>query len=829
MTLTPRRLSSRFRFKTVAALLIASTAFAGGARAFSDQSQLLPPKPASMTKKQSPVGNGFKAEGKNDPNAKMLMEAKELVYDYDKEIVTAVGGVDIYYDGRALQADRVIYNQKTDRVHAVGHVKMTDRDGNVAYGDDMDVTDDFRDGFITPLRVETTANTRFASAKGRRENGNVMVFDRGVYTACEPCRENPNKPPLWQVKAKRIIWRQDEKTIYYEDATFEMFGYPIAWLPFFSSPDPTVKRKSGVLGPQFMKSSNVGYGVETPYFFVLSPTSDLTLAPLVTQKQGVMLKAEYRENLINGSYSIRAAGIHQLDSDRFDDKVGPGRRDAGLTVGPGDRDNRWAVSTKGKFDINEMWSFGWDINAVSDKWVRSDYNLWGPRDVVTSTLFLTGQGDRSYFDIRGYRFYGLTRYDQQDRQPWVAPVIDYNYVFEDPVAGGELAFNINATNIYRPDSDYAHDRTRLSPTSDNALIGAAGTYSRISGDIDWRRRFVDPIGQVWTPFAFARGDLIYSKPDSDASMPAFLDHDQDVMLRGMAGVGLEYRYPFIAQTSYGSHQIEPIAQIILRPNESQVGKLPNEDAQSLLFDDTTLFSWNKFSGYDRIEGGSRANVGAQYTLTLNNGASASFLAGQSYSLFGKNSFDELDPTQIGPGSGLETRRSDYVAGATLVPNENFSFAGHLRLDEKGFNLRSAELESRATFERFQANVIYGRYDEAPLQGYDNIREGVLGGARVFVTKDIYVEGGARYNFERDAFDRTQVGFGLNDIQQCLSLNFSYIRQIDTSADSVSVSKIDNRFLLKVDFRTIGGVGVSTNSRSSTDPDSFGSTVSGGGN
>lgn len=767
-----------------------------------------------------------------DPNAKMLLEAKELQYDYNREIVTAVGSVDVYYDGRALQADRVAYNQKTNRVVATGRVKMIERSGNVVYTDRLDVTDNFKDGFIDSLRVETVNQTHFAAARGRREGGKLTVFDRGVYTACEPCRENPSKPPLWQVKAKRIIWREDEKTIYYEDATFELFGYPIAWLPFFSSPDPTVKRRSGVIAPTLSRSGDVGWLLETPYYWVLSPTQDLTLAPVITTKQGVMAKGEYRQQLIDGAYSIRAAGIHQLNSEKFDGRVprrdeeGNRYRDAGLKVGPGGKDDRWAVSTKGHFDINEKWSWGWDINAVSDKWIRSDYNLWGSALDATSTLYLTGQGDRSWFEIRGYHFYGLTRYDDQDKLPLVAPVVDYNYTFEDPVAGGELSFNLNATSIYRQEADFARYRSRLRPYRgpDNALVGMEGSYNRISADTQWRRQFIDPIGQVWTPFAFLRGDLIYTDPDRDPRMGPFLDARQDAVLRGMAGVGMEYRFPFIAESSFGTHQIEPIAQVILRPNETQVGRLPNEDAQSLLFDDTILFAWDKFSGYDRIEGGSRANVGGQYTWTAPSGASLSVLAGQSYQIMGRNSFDQLDPTRTGVDTGLNGDKSDYVGGVSFAPNANFAFGGHLRLDEDGFKMRSAEVAAQANFEKVQAQLIYGRYDKQPLQGYQDLRQGVLGGARVFVRDDVYVEGGARYNFEYEAFDRTEVGFGLLDIQQCLSLSFLYVREVDTTIDTVNVKEVDHKFLFKVDLRTIGGASFTTRSRStsSNQPDGFGS-------
>ena len=71
----------------------------------------------------------------------------------------------------------------------------------------------------------------------------------GVYTACEPCKDDPKKPPLWQVKAARIIHDNGEKMLYFEDARVEFFGMPLAWLPFISAPDPTVKRKSGFLFP----------------------------------------------------------------------------------------------------------------------------------------------------------------------------------------------------------------------------------------------------------------------------------------------------------------------------------------------------------------------------------------------------------------------------------------------------------------------------------------------------------------------------------------------------------------------------------------------------
>ena len=85
----------------------------------------------------------------------------------------------------------------------------------------------------------------------------------------------------------------------------------------------------------------------------------------------------------------------------------------------------------------------------------------------------------------------------------------------------------------------------------------------------------------------------------------------------MPDVGVEYRYPFVDVEPWGTQTIEPIAQLILRPNETQIGKFPNEDAQSVVFSDANLFSIDKFSGWDRVEGGGRVNAGFQYTAQVN--------------------------------------------------------------------------------------------------------------------------------------------------------------------------------------------------------------------
>ena len=139
---------------------------------------------------------------KTNPNAQMLLQADQLIYDNDTETVSASGNVQIDYDGNNLVADRVIYNQQTGRVKAFGNVEIRDKDGNRFYTQSIDITDDFGEGFINALRVETAQDTRFAAESAERFAGQKTVFNHGVYTACKPCRKNPGRAAVMAGKSK---------------------------------------------------------------------------------------------------------------------------------------------------------------------------------------------------------------------------------------------------------------------------------------------------------------------------------------------------------------------------------------------------------------------------------------------------------------------------------------------------------------------------------------------------------------------------------------------------------------------------------------------------
>src|SRR5947199_1540634 len=240
--------------------------------------------------------------GQSDPNAQMMVRAAELKYDNVNNRILANGSVQIYYQGSTLEANRVVYEQTSKRMRAEGNARLTEADGKVIVGEVIDLTCQFRDGFVDSLQIETVDKTRFAAPRAERQGGRYTVFQSGVYTACEPCKDDPSKPPRWQVRATRIIHDDTEKMIYFESARLEAFGYPLFYWPYLSTRDPTVKRKSGLLVPKFGYSSVMGVNFSQPYFWALAPNYDLTVTPTLSSKQGLLMQAEWRHRLPNGSY-----------------------------------------------------------------------------------------------------------------------------------------------------------------------------------------------------------------------------------------------------------------------------------------------------------------------------------------------------------------------------------------------------------------------------------------------------------------------------------------------------------------------------------------------
>ena len=745
-------------------------------------------------------GGIFGSSPKPDTALPLHLQADELVYDTQANKVIARGNVEIQYEANNLTADEVTYDQSANTLSASGNVVLRDQNGNIIRAERYTLTDDFRDGFVQSLSVIARDNSRISAEQATRRDGNVTEFSSAKFT---PCRSDGSTPPLWCLAARKVTHDEAAATISYQDAQFELFGQPIFYLPYFEHPDPSVKRKSGFLAPEIGMSEDLGFFTEVPYYLALSPHYDFTFRPRYMSEQGILWQGDWRQRMSDGQYSIKFAAIDQDGADLPDKATFTPQRRAELDG------FRGSLETKGEFSLSSWWRYGWDITLESDDTFRRFYKL----DSILLTdrvnnFHITGMSERNYLATNFYHFGGLLFDDTPLAESRVHPIIDYHYVVENPILGGEVTIDANALSFTRND-------------------GVAGSIdqdmSREVLDVKWRRRLTDAIGITYTPFAEARGDLYQINNYRDPLTGEVAD--DEYISRGIATGGITVAYPWIASTASAAHIVEPIGQIITRQANVTQRRLPVEDARSLVFDDTNLFDTDKFSGYDRVETGTRANVGVQYTFQPWSGGYARVLAGQSFHLKGENPYANrtiscdrngdglITPDEIitAPGvddncnpifstrSGLESDESDYVLGVYLAPTDIFRVISQSRFDQDDFDLRREDVSAIARYGPFSAAATYSyRFADPELD--KTSQEDVTARLGLQLTDRWSLLGGLRYDLDegRRISDSVQVRY----LDDCFMLSVTYDEHF--IVDKTREIEPDRTLMFRVEFKHLGG-------------------------
>ncbi|MDO8838240.1 MAG: LPS assembly protein LptD [Parvibaculum sp.] len=680
----------------------------------------------------------------------VLMQADELAYDRNARLVTATGHVEIAFGSRVLLADRVTYDESTGVVTADGNVVLLDPQGEVAFADRLVLRNEMKDGVIQTLRILLSDNSKLAGHDVVRTGGNMTTLHRGVYSPCDICEEKGQTTPLWQIKAFRVIHNKEEQRIIYEDAYLEFFGIPVAYIPFFSHPDPTVKRQSGFLPPKLASSTDLGQEVEIPYYWTIAPDKDVTLMPRFTTKEGIIYKGEYRQHVESGKFKMFGTGTW------------PRTQTAGT---PGDADFRGSLFGDGDFVIDDNWRWGFRSELTTDDTYLRKYDLSSATDLISNVNARYANG-RNSFTADAYYFRGLLAADQNATTPWVAPILQYNYFYPEQIAGGRVGFAANAMVL---------DREQ----------GASSR--RLSAQVDWDRRETTAAGIVYRLFANLRGDF-YSV--SDVPNPALpgTTFDSTTIARGLPTIGAEWSFPMARSDDRFRQVVEPIVQLIYSPDVGNTVKIPDEDSLSFEFDDTNLFSENRFVGLDRWETGARANVGVRYAVFTPSGGQASALLGQS--------FRTNDNTSLAPSSGLSDQSSDYVGGLSVAPSNDLLLTYRFRIDDERYKIRRNEVNLMGRTDRVSAQFGYAYFAADPSVALASREEVFLGGV---LKLDEYwrLFGRTRHDIANDRAIANRIGFGYED--ECfdfsVAFNQSFIRDRDIEPES--------SVILQITFKTLG--------------------------
>ncbi len=631
-----------------------------------------------------------------DPTA--LLRADTITYDPKSDTTTAEGHVEINYQGQVLRADHLTYDQKNDVVDADGNVVLIDQDNNVTFSEHMTLTNKMRDGVIAKLGMLMNDDSRMAANSGVRSQDRYTVLKKVVYSPCDICKEDPTRSPLWQMKARRVIHDRERKEITYHGARMEMVGIPVFYTPYLSQPDPTVKRKTGFLTPSIGSKTDLGTLITIPFYWAISDSYDATFSPTFTSQQGVVARAEFRQRTQNGSYffdgSITRPTERTNEGERTDD-----------------RDLRGHIFGQGRFDINNLWNWGFDVQRVTDDTYMRRYGI-SSLDRLENHLFVRRTQNRDFFVANAYAFQDLRAGDVPGQTPLVAPELMLHSVFEPTAIGGRFAVDGNFLSLSRAEGQDIH---------------------RLIGKVDWRRQFTTPIGQLITPFATLRTDLYMTDdvpaPGLPAGTLAGATDAGGTTFRALPEVGVEWRWPFARAAGKDgrlTQVIEPIAQIIYAPRGGNPTTIPNDDSVAFEFDDTNLFSENRFPGFDRFEDGARANYGVRAAIYWPSGAYVEGMIGQTYRF--------LEPSPFPTGSGMDTQSSDIVGRIVVSPSKYFGIYERFRINKETLDVEKSETELYLTYGRATASFVYAKLSPSAVAISSNTREAVQVGLNLRLTK-----------------------------------------------------------------------------------------------
>ena len=622
----------------------------------------------------APEAAGEEAETDAGP---ALLLADEVVHDDRSRTTAARGRIELSRGGRVLQADNLRYDRALDVVSASGGVSLTEPSGTATFAEEAELTGDLKSGVARDVGVLFTDRSRLAAAGARRTVDGRTELVKAVYSPCEPCKDDPTRAPLWRLAASRVTHDPEDKTIAYRNATLDFMGVPVFYTPYLSQPDPTVRRKTGFLTPTPGQSSLFGFTWLQPYYVVLSPHSDATIAPIYLSLGTPVLTAQYRRELAAGSLVLEGS-VTRDDTQPADAEF------AGKTRGH--------VNLLGDFALGRRWRYGFTVERATDATYLRRYRLGGVsllaesavqaeglggsrgnnfldfahgQPFLTENLFLRGRERNWQFTVDSWRFQSFDPGADTDRSPAVAPIADFDYR-SDPGARGDMwTLRANARLLTRRSGA---DSARLSTTAGWRLPLSTGVGDRLS-------------------FAASLRLDGYRVEDAEGAEERKRD---SLVGRALPQAALEWRWPWVRPAGAWHLAIEPLATAVVAPDVADLGDadpIRNDDSLAFEFDETNLFDDNRYPGLDRVEGGTRGAVGLRLGAFGTGDARAELLFGQAFRPWGNAPFDA--------DTGLASKSSDYVGRLLVRPAGWLDLTARFRLDRDRLSIRRGSLTASA--------------------------------------------------------------------------------------------------------------------------------------
>ena len=654
-----------------------------------------------------------------------ILISDKISYNKLSGYLTATGNVEVIYGNTTLYASEIRYDENFNKILVIGKFTIREDENIISSSNDALIDIKLKNGLINGARGIINNKLQFSSQEFDMRNENINVFKNVVASTCKICPKNPIA--FWQIRARKIIHNKKKQKIYFQNAKLDLLGLPVLYLPVLSIPEPGISRASGVLVPKFSSSDKIAFSTKLPYYITLGQNRDVTVTPYIMSNNDFILETEYRQYTKNGYFELNSAFSPR-------DSFNQGRLN-GFIKGKGSfllRNNYvtdYSLDLANTIDFNKNETpFKNDYNyaKLGDDRLENTLNV---TKTTSNSFFLLGSSFTQSFRYKDFDGDGLK--EEDPNVPIILPELYFQRNIKSNKTGGNYSLSFQSVNL-----------TQLSN----------GQYSRLGGELKWKRNWKTNNG-------FDSGALTQLNVNSYYSKNRYY---KNAMPTGM----LELQYPIKKSTKKISYMLEPITQLIFSPNKL-IGYKNTEqvtsDSTTAEFEETNLFSTNRFPGFDDIEAGIRANVGGKYTIYETNGWEFTSTAGRVFRHRNLNQFDSSKST------GLNQLNSDYVSSFSIKSPQNFVFSTRFLIDDS-FSTSKNETQFQFYSKKYTSSLGYVWLDKQSILNIDNIQHEMNLNADYIVNNNWKFGVNWRQDLETNSPIRGK--FNLKYENNCAKMNFS---------------------------------------------------------
>ncbi len=604
----------------------------------------------------------------------IVIEADRFEYEGDSKNgkIIAYGNVEAVQNDQKVYANFVEYSIQKDILLAEDKVKILETRGYIIEADKVILSDKLSLGSLNKFTILTPDKATLKGKFAKKENEKITQIEKGYFTSCKICA---GRRTIWGINATAAELNKDENSVTYRNAVFNFYGVPLMYTPYFFHYTGKAKRKSGFLTPSYGGSSYLGTAVRVPYYFNIAPNQDAILAVVATSKRGNVLEGEHRYLLKQGQ--ITSTGSI-TSSKHYTPPAGQAMPEGGY---------RYYYTTASDLSLANSQNVGWNVNRVSDKNYRKDYN-YGAEDFLTSRIYNDASQRNGFYELESLSFQNL-RPDERslNNTPFVMPHFESEHVMRKFQDGSHWNFGTNMLKVHRYNGP---DSNRFS------------VQNRIEKDL-----LLDT-GHKFNFFGSIRNDIYYYK-----EAPVNNKEYTGTTSRSIPEVGATLSYPLARDVKTTKIVIEPIMSVIATPYTKYNNKVFSEDSSNLgELTDGNLFAPSQYSGIDLVQNSPRMSYGTK--------ASAFFIEGYSFSgLFGQMYTQKPQGYILGTNN---QRFSDYI-GRLAFESSHFSLSYQYKLDKDSLVNKTNELDSTIRYKKaFVTTSLLYYKDNQLINGIKNRRE-----------------------------------------------------------------------------------------------------------